>query len=217
MWSSLSVLFQFPTALLFSAVRFVIIDCVTHFGASLLLTRHHPNRIKCLKKISSSYRCRFVKHEGLWYLWGAVYNSPGRVYSLDYLALNLLSKTAKSKFSFYHLWSFITQSSVSLCLCFVLFLTNITQITRDSFRLHLMLLLYLPRRAQVWWIRWAEYKTLKTTLMFLMISSQCWSICRRFRVFGKFTWWKTLQAALTELPCSPTAKLQVHGGFYDSQ
>ena len=103
------------------------------------------------------------------------------------------------------------------CICFVLFLANITQITRDSFRLHLMLLLYLLRRAQVWWIRWAEYKTLKTTLMFLMISSQCWSICRRFRVFGKFTWWKTLQAALTELPCSPTAKLQVHGGFYDSQ
>ena len=65
-----------------------------------------------------------------------------------------------------------------------------------------MLLLYLLRKAQVWWIRWAQYKTLKTTVMFLMISSQCWPICRRFRVFGKSTWWKTLQAALTELPCS---------------
>jgi len=49
---------------------------------------------------------------------GAVYNSPGRFYSLGYLPLNLLSKEAKSKFSFYHLWSFITQSSVSLLYLF---------------------------------------------------------------------------------------------------
>ena len=44
---------DFQTALLFSAVRFVIIaiDCVTHFGASLLLSRHHPNWIKCFIEV----------------------------------------------------------------------------------------------------------------------------------------------------------------------